>query len=405
MRSLGIVFTLLFGMSFSFSQHYLPMLIDTNGFTGQQLTVLGIADVSSNALTNSLVNKFAFGGDIDQTMKDAALEKHQSINRFGADLNAEIEYRNFNATVFKQERLGWLVKAGAYTQWEAFYNRNLFRLAMYGNSLFGEDTIQLGGTRFQSTGFQKIGFGICDKKTGSALTLNLVGLTNRNAFELSTLNMASVSDGDSIKFKYDMTGAFNNSGAYFKGFGLAIDFDFRFTTNNEVGDKMLFQALGRNLGFALPTVNATRYDGMGYYSFSGYPLSDLTSGSLVFDNVQQWMDTLNVTEENERKLVLLPGFLQIAKIVNTSSTKKLQSFFGAQLYLSKIAIPKFFVGLDYQFVPKMHLGASASFGGYSWLKGGAYLSYTSKNWSIGASAENLFNKTGFAYLIRLQCAF
>ena len=160
-----------------FGQHYIPMNFDTLIEPKQELILTGIADASSTAMGFDIAQKFLFGGAITTEMKDKSLERHKSMNRFGSDANFEIEYRNHKVNMFKDERFGFLVKAGMYNFNQLMYSKDAFSLTMYGNSGFIGDTANLSGTQFKTMTFQKIGFGLIDKISKSSITLNLVSLS------------------------------------------------------------------------------------------------------------------------------------------------------------------------------------------------------------------------------------
>jgi hypothetical protein len=126
--------------------------------------------------------------------------------------------------------------------------------------------------------------------------------------------------------------------------------------------------------------------------------------SIINDNVAL-MDSLGIDESTIKNTEFLPGLLQASKLVDVNSKRKLQEFYGGRMYLSKIAIPQVFGGVNYRPLEFLNIGASVSYGGFSGLRGGTYLSYNTSKINIGISSENLFSKIGASYLIRLQCAF
>jgi hypothetical protein len=400
-----LLLLLLLAQISAFGQHFIPMNFDTLIEPKQEFILTGIADASSTALGIDIANKFLFGGEITTEMKDKSLERHRSMNRFGSDANIEIEYRNYKAKLFKSEQFGFLVKAGMYNFNQLIYSKDVFQLAMYGNEGFLGDTANLSGTQFKSTTFQKIGFGFIDKFSKSSVTLNLVGLNNATSINLDRMEMYQSAGADTLKLAYTGDYNFYENAAFLKGIGVALDFDIRFNSKNKKGDAIYFQVLGRNLGFVSSISSQSTYSSNSQVAYTGFSYDEISNGgSIINDNVAL-MDSLGIDESTTKKSEFLPGLLQASKLVDVNSKRKLQEFYGGRMCLSKIAIPQIFGGLNYHPIDFLNIGASATYGGFSGLRGGAYLSYNTSKLNIGISSENLFSKIGVSYLIRLQCAF
>jgi hypothetical protein len=400
-----LLLLLLLAQISAFGQHFIPMNFDTLIEPKQELILTGIGDASSTALGFDIANKFLFGGEITSEMKDKSLERHRSMNRFGSDANIEIEYRNYKAKLFKSEQFGFLVKAGMYNFNQLIYSKDVFQLAMYGNEDFLGDTANLSGTQFKSTTFQKIGFGFIDKFSKSSITLNLVGLNNATSINLDRMELYQSAGADTLKLAYTGDYNFYENAAFLKGIGVALDFDIRFNSMNKKGDAVYFQVLGRNLGFVSSISSQSTFSSNSQVAYTGFSYDEISNGgSIINDNVAL-MDSLGIDESTTKKSEFLPGLLQASKLVDVNSKRKLQEFYGGRMYLSKIAIPQIFGGLNYHPIDFLNIGASATYGGFSGLRGGAYLSYNTSKLNIGISSENLFSKIGVSYLIRLQCAF
>ncbi len=400
-----LLLLLLLAQISAFGQHFIPMNFDTLVEPKEELILTGIGEASSTALGFDLVNKFLFGGEITPEMKNKSLERHNSLNRFGSDANMELEYRNYKAKLFKTEEFGFLVKAGLYNFNQSIYSKDVFQLAMYGNEGFLGDTAMLSGTQFRSMTFQKIGFGLIDKFSKSSVTLNLVGLNNSSSINLNRMDLYQSADADTLKLVYAGDYNFYKNASFLKGIGVAIDFDIRFNSKNKKGDAVYFQVMGRNLGFVSSIRSQSSYSSNSQVTYTGFTYDEIINGgSIINDNVAL-MDSLGIDESTRKNAEFLPGLLQASKLVDVNSKRKLQEFYGGRMYLSKIAIPQVFGGINYRPVTFLNIGASASYGGFSGLRGGAYLSYNTSKINIGISSENLFSKIGVSYLIRLQCAF
>jgi hypothetical protein len=404
-----------------FGQHYLPIQqdsilnyvvekkgVDVEKKRKNEIIVTGIADYSGTSLGKDIAQKFFYGGEITDSMKSKSLNRHRLINRFGSDTQAELEYRNFQVNLFKNENWGFIVKVGMYNFLQAIYSKDFYTFPMYGNTYFEGDTARFSGTRFSNVTYQKIGFGWLDKKTKSAVSFNLFGLNNASNLFLEEGEIYQNSALDTLSFKYSGKASFSNSNNFVKGFGAGLDADLRWQSKNLRG-KPSFQFLMRNVGFITQTTNFTNYESDTSFNYTGFNYDQLSNGTSFQSDNFALLDTLGISRTDGKTTIILPGMLQVSKLIDQSEeskSRKFQQFYGARLYLSYMSIPLIFGGIDYNpFKGIVHFGASLSYGGYAKLRGGFYSSMKLKNTSFGISSENLFNPTGQSIIFRLQCVF
>jgi hypothetical protein len=416
-----ILLILLFLSSQIKGQHYLPIQQDSilnfsiqkkgvnaNKKRKNEFILTGIADYSGTSLGKDIAQKFFYGGEISNSMKSKSLNRHRAINRFGSDTQAEFEYRNFQVNLLKIENWGFVLKAGVYNFLQAIYSKDFFTFPMYGNSEFSGDTAKFSGSRFSNVTYQKIGFGWLNKKTKSSVSLNLFGLNNATSLSIEEGEIYQNATLDSLSFNYNGIASFSNGNIFLKGIGVGIDADLRWQSKSLKG-KPSFQFLVRNIGFITQTTNFINYYADTSFSYTGFSYNQLTNGATFQSKNFAILDTLGISKSERETTFLLPGMFQISKLIDQSEgakLKKFQEFYGARLYLSYMAIPMVFGGIDYNpFNGLIHLGASLSYGGYAKLRGGFYSSVKWNNYSLGISSENLFNPTGQSIIFRLQCVF
>lgn len=417
---------LLLSFIFSFSvvaQHWLPIQNDTiisysikkspdniqiKKSKYHEIIVTGIADYSGTSLGKDIVQKFFYGGEITENMKQKSLNRHKSVNRFGSDIQAELEYRNYQLNLFKHKNWGFVVKVGMFNFLQAIYSKDLFTFPMYGNTYFANDTAKFSGSRFNNLTYQKIGFGWLDKKTKSAVCLNLFGLNNFVGLNLSQGEIFQNMSLDSLTFSYNGTATYTSNKTLIKGVGVGIDADIRWQAKGLKG-KPFFQLLMRNVGFISQTSNSTTYKADTSFSYVGFSYDQLVNNATFQTENFAVLDALGISKSDKKSTIIMPGMLQVAKLIDQTEgakTKKLQEFYGGRLYLSNMAIPLVFAGVDYNpFNGLVHFGVTGSYGGFSKLKGGMYTSFKINNFSLGISSENLFNKTGESLILRIQCVF
>jgi hypothetical protein len=405
MRNLISLFFLL-GSANLFGQNMLPIIQDTAGQRSGSITLTSNGDYASNAIGKNIVQSFFYGGNIDQDMKNASIERLQNINQFGLDMNAELSFRskgdltkNENSPFYNH---GYSIQAGYHQFSSIMFSRDAFRYAFEGNGLFLGDTADLSGTRFQSMGYSKIGFGIFNRSTNNALTLNLISL---NQFASGNMQKATIYQdvqNDTINMDYSGDFTFSRGSGFSKGFGLSFDIDYRIQTN-ENDREMSFQLLAKNIGFIIPTHPMSRYSADSSFQYTGFNLNQIVQQN--FMNTIQLADTLGIEKGTVKRALLLPGFIQFSKLVDMQAIQRIQSFYGARMFLSQNYIPYFFAGVHGKVTKHWSTGLSASYGGFSRLKWGMYSSFQFSNWNIGVASENLFSKTGESIILQVKCAF
>ena len=84
------------------AQNMLPLHNDSSIGNGKQYFVFsGVADYQSTSIGKDITKSFFYGGLIDTEMKQRSSNRHDEINRFGLEMNAEFEYRNEKLQLFK----------------------------------------------------------------------------------------------------------------------------------------------------------------------------------------------------------------------------------------------------------------------------------------------------------------
>jgi hypothetical protein len=388
-----------------FGQNMLPLIQDTTGQRSGMFTLTSNGDYASNAIGKNIVQSFFYGGFIDQDMKNASIERLQNINQFGLDMNAELTFRSKGDLTKKESspfyNHGYSIQAGYHQFSSIIFSRDAFRYAFEGNSLFLGDTADFSGTRFQSMGYSKIGFGIFNRSTNNSLTLNVLNLNQFATGAMSTATIYQDSQNDTINLDYTGEFSFAKGAGFSKGFGLSFDIDYRIQTN-ENDHEMTFQLLAKNIGFILPT-NVTRYSADSSFQYTGFNLNQIVQQNIL--STIQLADTLGIEKGTEKRTLLLPGFIQFSKLVDMQAAQRVQSFYGARMFLSQNYIPYFFAGVHGRINKHWSTGVSISYGGFSRLKYGMYSSFQFSNWNIGVASENLFSKTGESIILQVKCAF
>ena len=391
------------------AQSWLPIQHDTLLNRKHEIIFTGTADYASTSLHKSLTQKLFYGGEITDEIKDKSLKLHRGINRFGSDLNTEIEYRNFSVSLFKNPNWGFTIKAGYYSFINALYSKDLYELTFYGNQNYIGDTAFLSGTKFSAYTFQKIGFGWLDKKSKSSVSLNIFNLSNYSNAFIRKGEIYQSSEIDTLSVNFSGNASFNSSSDFINGLGFGVDFDLRIAVPTRNNKPLYYQFLAKNIGFASLINPLNRFSGDSTFTFTGLSYNEVLNGSSFLDSNFSILDTLGVQKSQARKTLFLPGYLQFSKLVDANSTRKLQEFYGIRMFLASAFNPLVFAGLDYRINVNpsntLNVGINTSYGGFSKFRFGFYSSIKIKNWNIGLASENIFGKTGESFLFRMQCVF
>ena len=363
----------------------------------------GVADYQSTSVGKDITKRFFYGGFIDDEMKGASSGRQQLVNRFGIDINTDIEYRNHKRDFFKDSTTGYLLKYGFYNFSGIQYTEDVFDLLFFGNSSFIGDTAFLSGSQFSSYTFQKIGFGWFDKISKSSLTINAIGVHNSLSGVINKGELYQSASIDSVDFSLDAVYKSSNSQT-FCGFGIALDLDYRFNMPKGDSEFIYFQLMAKNLGLVfMPDVKQSRIQGE--LAYDNYTINDLLNSQTLFQNTDETFGLFADTMEVQDNWRLLPAMLQFTKLIDRNSSQKLQGFYGARAYLSSSFMPMFFVGIDVHPIKRYRFGLQASYGGFSNLRWGMYSDLQFDKFSIGIASENLFSQTGESIIIRMSCAF
>lgn len=369
------------------SQHFMPIQQDTSLHSFEAIGY-GIADYGSTSIQNAFSQKLIFGGGINDEVKSSSFEKHDPINRFGVDLQAELEFRNYKSEKIGKGKYGWLVKGGYYNFAGLLYSQDLFGLAFYGNQRYLGESVDFSGTRASGWSYQKVGFGLVDKKTKSNISLNLYSVSAFGNANIRNGQLFQSIEGDSLNITYDGYAEYMRGSKMNRGWGLGIDADIRIPVQIVKDQTSYIQFLVKNFGVAyLP--NITRYQADSTFTFEGLTFDQIFGDASIIDSTFSMLDTLNIKSETYSSIRFLPAFLQVGKIVDHQSTRKVQSFFGIRMYPSLVLVPQVFAGIHYHPLKWLSVGANTAFGGYTKFRFGIYTSFEIKQFNFGIATENI----------------
>jgi len=402
-----VLFCALVGSQFASAQ-LLPIQYDTLP-RSQELIVSGGVSYSASAIQNQFFSGLLFGGSLD-AIKDASDARHKGLNRVGGLFLGDVEYRNYDIKPFKKRDWGMVFKAGANAFGGAIYSDDAFGLIFYGNDRYLGETMEMSGMDLTFVSAQKIGVGFIDNKTKSNVSVNLYNVNNYLTGGFRDFQITQSEDGQDVTLVMDGELMMRNSNSFSQGVGLGFDVDFKLPVAWGEGREAFIQILAKNIGMAY------LYEDQKYYridttiQFSGLEFEDVIGDNAILSDSIDVFASLGISSEMKKRAVLLPGLIQVGKIVDRHSDKDLQSFFGIRLYPSIIYSPFAYAGLHYKTTDWLSLGANVSYGGFTNFRGGLYANMDFDKISVGLSSENIVGLvskkgSGQSFFIRLRCAF
>lgn len=403
-----LVVLILTCVSFSLSAQVLPIYYDTIA-DQQEIVLTGNGEISASAILQETSSKFYRGGLITEEMITRSLDRHKAVNRVGFDLSSELVYRS-NKVLLKKWDLSYQVVAGTYYFGGMRYSKDLFDLAMNGNAGFKGDTADFSGTDINFTAFQKVGFGFVSKKSRSFLNFNVYNIQDRIDMNMRDGSLSVSSEADTLGLTADFTLSTKSNKQFNQGIGFGVDFTYYMPIEWKEDRQAFIEFQIKNLGFGYMYEAQRNYQADTSITFSGFRFNELFGDQAInFDSLNV-MDTLGIREFNSNPTFLLPGFIQVAKIIDEHNDSKVQSFFGLRLYPTLNFSPLAFAGLDWKANDWMHLGLNASYGGFAKFRGGIYASAAFDKWRIGLGSENIIGLfygkgNGVSANFRLSCAF
>lgn len=354
-----------------------------------EVIVRGNIDYYGTSIQNDILSKFVRGGQITETNKDNSFDRHKAINRLGGVGEGEIEYRNYTKHLFKNKDWGFNIKVGYNVFAGLLYSKDVFGGVFYGNDRYLGETMDFSGTKMSYINYQKVGFGIIDAKSKSSVTLNIYNVSDRLSGRIKEATVFQHEDGSTIDVVLDGDFEMKRNKKFSQGIGLGLDVDFKIPVNWIKERKAFVQFKVQDLGFSYMHEKQKVYSVDTTFTYSGFQLNDLIGENAIFNESFNVLDTLGIESKQENSFVLMPGFIQVAKIVDDLQENKWQSFFGIRLYTTLVYSPYVFGGIDFKPANWIHMGASLSYGGFGKLRGGLYASAKFGNYSIGLSSENL----------------
>ncbi len=357
-------------------------------------------------IQNSIIEKFAFGGYIDEDNKNRTSHKLTQNNRLGGETYTQLNFYDYKTKLFKKERLGYYLGIGYRNYVNGNIPQDLFNLAMYGNEPYLGENMNLNNTRAQNLAYWKLNIGLYDKKYKSGANISF--LYGNRFFKGELLNGDFYANDEVVNLKANGQVSFSDGSksglGAFNGWGLSVDFNWNIPIK-WFKSKAIIQIKGENIGFLSWNKNTTTYRVDSTYSFIGFNVNDLINGNSALNGNVDWMDSLNIQESKGRVMTWIPARITIAKVIDELSDRKLQSTFGVRMITTKDYFPQVFAGIYYRPVNWFAFCATVRYGGFDSFDGGLRLDFIAKDiFAVTLSTSSIygtFSNKGYGRSVNL----
>lgn len=270
------------------------------------------AIVTSNVVTNSFINTYAFDSFISDERKDDVSSRLTKKNRVGIDVSS---YLRYTKAPEKVGDWGYSFAIGARNMSYFSFSKDLFELYFRGNKMFAGQTITVGDLNYLSVTYQDLQ-SVFTKKVSKKLSLiGGVSVLKGNYLEHLTIDRGTLytaENGEVIEFDASLHMRYSDpEQAGFTdmpGIGTSIQLGAEYNLNNET-----------TIGFAIKDIGFIRWNNINQYEadsswyFEGAEVDNLLQfESSQFDDVRTDTITelLGIKKGTRKLTTVLPSSVQ-----------------------------------------------------------------------------------------------
>ena len=362
--------------------------------TGRSISINSEYELGSNGLKNDLLNKFLYGGYIDNATKENSNKNMKAHSVAGGTFNYDV-----SAFFGRNSKYSFLISAKDQLIFNSSFTRDAYQLAFYGNKPYLGQSKHLGGTSFNYLHFQELKLGIIwhqvdsTAKIGASISL-LKGYQLYNIRARKGSSLYTNSDGTELDFTTNFNMAVSDTNKRknffdFSGIGASADIFFETPYKSSYGKGSVLTVNANNIGFIHWADNSVQYNSDSTIKFNGYQvhnlfdLKDSTLSAINRDTILR--KTTNVHKEPFN--VNIPANLIIInKIIFTN---KFALSVGFRHLFNSNFKPYLFTDAAYNFTPKLTGDFHVAYGGYSKLSIGLSFTYNTKLWYVKIGSNGL----------------
>ena len=331
----------------------------------------------SNRFNNALMDKFLFGGEITQDIKDDNHDRLKSLNSVGGEFEQRIDSYSPDVNPLGKERYGLKLSFSDNHFISSNIASDLYTTAMYGNSDYLGDTMDFSFSHLQYQHYQKFSVGFYEQRTLSSVQVSFISGSKAVNFHSANSSLISHADGDTVQLALQAQGfATNDFSPYwaFQGNGFSIDLNYNFMFMSKDGNRQLVNLRISNLGAIFWNKTTHSYYVDSTTTYTGFDIRNFIDDDTLNETFN-FEDTLGFIQEIGRYTDVLPLELVVEKLADRYSPNKLQVIFGFKGVLTPDYRPYLFAGAYYQPISKFAASTHLSYGGFAGFRWGLNLNY------------------------------
>ncbi len=366
-------------------------------YTGNAVSLKTEFDAGSNNIKASMVNQLFFGGYIDKSMKDEALNKSLGFNRAGAYLNYGVH--SFFSPRKNADKLSFFIAAKQQYLIHAGYTRDFFQLAFYGNKPLAGSTANLAQSNINTIAFNEFKVGVLFKKVDSTAKIGISisvlqgsRLIYFNFGKNSSLFTSSSYDEIVFNSNFNVTISDTSQKKWYQlnGIGASTDIYFETPYKSQLGKYSVLSLNINNFGFIHWLRNSVKYSTDSVLKFTGYNINtiyDLKDSTLSKINADSMFRKITNARKGGFNTNIPTNLILYNKIYFGHLKFSLGT--GFRYLFNANYKPYIFVEPAYQlnqyFQTTLHFG----YGGYALFNFGLSLMYQTKHWHFYIGSNNL----------------
>lgn len=169
---------------------------------------------NSTAIPASFSNSFLFPRFIDETLKNNAIDRLNSKNRFGALFQSKIGVIFYPDSTWKAQQQGIEIYYKNQNIIGSEFNSDFFKLIFNGNAQFAGKTADLSNSRFSSLNFESFNIGFIKTFRLSGFSVNVGLVRGRTYTDLNIENAGIFTALNGTQLNVDFNGSFEQSSRF-----------------------------------------------------------------------------------------------------------------------------------------------------------------------------------------------
>lgn len=352
------------------------------------LNVFGTGNYGATMFSNQFIDKFRFGGFIDQEMKDDALSRAKRLNYFGGEASYGISFSDPVHKLFGN--WGYYTEISSNISSGVQFTDDIYELTFYGNKNLAGDSSFLAQTGFHSRKFNKFSFGLNDNKL--KIGLSFLSFSEYNQGLVQNGYVYTDSTANNIYMDIDANQLQSNNNYKYAGTGIAIDFEYKlfqqlFSADSSSSKETTIIVGVKNIGVYFSRKNAITTDIDTTYHYEGFEVNSFTGfGNSIVDQ-QQLNDSISIQKDTTNFVGMLPFEIYFFKPATYG--KKREFIYGFRYKIQSNYRAFLYAGANFNLKKGLNISPYLSYGGYSKLQLGLSLNKRFKNLLFEINSSNL----------------